>query len=88
MHTCDQNRRLLPAPNANVEAANDVLLFFCEGTMLNVWPQIVEPSQPAAFPASLQPWNKSFIHSIKSYKLRSSQFIQKASKMKEEKSLT
>jgi hypothetical protein len=48
---------LLPASDANVEAANDMLLFFCEVTMLNVWSQIVEPSQPAAFPASLQPCN-------------------------------
>jgi hypothetical protein len=57
--------RLLPAPYADIEAANDVLLFFREVTMLNVWPQIVEPSQPAAFPASLQPCNKSFINDFR-----------------------
>jgi len=38
-----------------------MLLFLCEVTMLNIWPQIIEPSQPAAFPASLQPYNKLYI---------------------------
>ena len=34
-----------------------MLLFFCEVTVLNVSPQIIEPSQPAAFVASLKPCN-------------------------------
>jgi len=65
---------LLPASNANVEAANDMLLFFCEVTMLNIWPQIIEPSQPAAFPASLQSCNKSYssyIYILQLIKIRS-----------------
>jgi hypothetical protein len=44
-----------PAPDANVEAANDAVLFRGEVPMLYVWPQVVEPPQPAALAAPLQP---------------------------------
>ena len=60
VHAYDEEKELmlgnrLPAADANVQAANNVLLFFGEVAVLDVWPQIVEPSQPAAFAAPLQP---------------------------------
>jgi hypothetical protein len=62
---CDEDDEFglhLPAADANVEAANDVLLFFAEVPVLDVWPQIVEPSQPAAFATPLQPWNQQIMY--------------------------
>ena len=45
----------VPAPYANVEAADDAVLLWGEIAMLYVGPQVIEPPQPAALATPLQP---------------------------------
>lgn len=44
-----------PAADADVEAADDVVLFVGEAAVLYVGAEVVQPPQPAALPAPLQP---------------------------------
>ena len=56
----------LPASNGSEEVADDSILVIREVAMLYVWPQIVEPPQPAALAAPLQPCNaRSFFRYTK-----------------------
>lgn len=48
-----ERERDLPAPNTNIEAADDVVFFFRESPMLDVWPQVIQPSQSTTLSASL-----------------------------------
>lgn len=43
-----------PASDGNVEAAYDAVFFFREATVLDVWPEIVQPPEATALAASLE----------------------------------
>lgn len=47
---------IIPASNINIEAANYSVFLIREISMLNVWPQIIEPSQSTTFPTPLKTW--------------------------------
>jgi hypothetical protein len=51
----------IPAAYGSEEVADDPVLVVREVTMLYVWPQIVEPTQPAALAAPLQPCNNAIL---------------------------
>lgn len=44
-----------PAADADVEAADDPILVLGEPAVLDVWPEVVQPPEPAALAASLEP---------------------------------
>ena len=51
--------RSLPASDAYIEAANDVVFFFRKTTMLNIGTEIIQPSEAAALPTSLKALTKT-----------------------------
>ena len=44
--------RSSPATDADVQSAYNAILFFGEPSMLDVWPEIVEPPETAALAAA------------------------------------
>ena len=54
----ERERERVPAANTYVEAADDIVFFFRESTMLDIRPQVIQPSQSATFSASLKPYNQ------------------------------
>jgi hypothetical protein len=58
----DQGRGLCsPAPDADVEAADDPVFLLGEAAVPDVRPEVVEPPQPAAFAAPVQPCKQRWI---------------------------
>lgn len=51
---CACNLSPLPVSKNSMNVNNDLLFFSSEGTPLQIWPQIINPSQPATLPTSLQ----------------------------------
>lgn len=47
-------RESLPAPEFPIKTADDVVFLLCEATVLNVWPEVIEPSQAAALAAAVE----------------------------------
>ena len=45
---------VIPASNFVVESANDVVFFLSETAVLDVWPEIIEPSEAATLAATFE----------------------------------
>lgn len=52
-----ENKIIVPASDTDVEAADYVVFFLGKTSMLDVRPQVIQPSQSAAFPTPPQPFN-------------------------------
>lgn len=59
-----KKERRVPASNINIETANNSVFLIREISMLNVGPQIVEPSQSTTFPTSIQTWPNTHMQHI------------------------
>ena len=55
----ERERERLPAANTYIEVADDIVFFFRESTVLDVRPQVIQPSQSATLSASLKPYNQT-----------------------------